>query len=322
MPLFRFARGKRFDVAGFGGNTEDHLCVVSRPPGSDVKQRLVNYRRQPGGQVPTALVALQRWGLTTAYAGAFGGDGGGARQRASLIAESVDVTATSVRANVGSHTSVILIDGVTGARTVLWQRPPGLLLRAEELDRGIVTDARVLLMDAEDPDSARQAAQSAKAAGVVVVLDIDSPGSAAPELLRLTDVLIVPDGFPQQLTGTGELRAALRQLRRRGPRLVAVTLGAGGALALADDRIEYVPAIRVPVVDTTSAGDLFHAGCIYGLLQAWPITDVLHFASASAALQCTRLGGRAAIPALEEVRRLVLSGRVLEPGVAQEKGEP
>lgn len=304
MPLFRFADHRRFDVVGYGVNTDDHLCVVSRLPGSDIKQRLVAYQRQPGGQVPTALVALQRWGLATAYAGAFAADEGGARQQASLLAEGVDITATLVRADVGSHVSVILVDQVTGARTVLWDRPPGLLLRAEELDRGTISDARVLLMDAEDPDSARQAACWARAAGVVVVLDVDSPASATPELLSLTDVLIVPDGLPQRLADTTELRAALRQLRRCGPRLVAVTLGAGGALVLAGEGVQYVPAIRVAAVDTTSAGDLFHAGCIYGLLRGWSVIEAFRFASAAAALECTRLGGRAAIPPLKDVFRL------------------
>jgi sulfofructose kinase len=86
-----------------------------------------------------------------------------------------------------------------------------------------------------------------------------------------------------------------------GPALVAATLGAGGALACERGAFHFAPSLRVPVVDTTSAGDLFHAGCLYGLLQGWDVPRSLGFAAAAAALECTGLGGRAAIPSLERV---------------------
>jgi sugar/nucleoside kinase (ribokinase family) len=65
-----------------------------------------------------------------------------------------------------------------------------------------------------------------------------------------------------------------------------------------------VPAFPVCAVDTTSAGDLFHAGCIYGFLQGWPLERSLRFAAAAGALECETLGGRAAIPALQRIRAL------------------
>src|SRR5712692_2385478 len=83
---YRFPTGKQFDVVGLGCNSMDHLCVVNRHPRLDSKQQLVAYDRQPGGQVPTALVALQRWGLRTAYIGMFGDDPGGALAHAALVA--------------------------------------------------------------------------------------------------------------------------------------------------------------------------------------------------------------------------------------------
>ena len=306
LPLgFSFPAQARFDVVGFGFNTDDHLCVVERLPGADTKQRLVAYQRQPGGQIPTALVALQRWGLTTAYVGPIGDDEGGERQRASLAEEQVALDGARLRPHVASQTSFIVIDAVSGARTVLWQRPEGLALRVGELNRDLLTAGRVLLMDADEAGTAIQAAEWARAAGVMVVLDVDVPGPRTTDLLRLTDVVIVSDGFPQRLTGARDVRAGLRRMAEFGPRLAVVTLGGGGALAYGEESFQHVPAPPVPVVDTTSAGDLFHAGCIYGLLTRATLADSLSFAAAAAALVCTRLGGRGAIPALEEVKRFV-----------------
>jgi ribokinase len=62
-----------------------------------------------------------------------------------------------------------------------------------------------------------------------------------------------------------------------------------------------VPAFEVDAVDTTGAGDVFHGGYVYGLLRNWGLVRTLTFASACAAMKCTKVGGRAGIPRLEEV---------------------
>ena len=263
---------------------------------------------QPGGQVPTALVALQRWGLRTAYVGSFGDDAGGVLARSALAIEGVDLAATVVRANTAQQVAVILIDEISGERSVLWQRVDTLVLRAHEVPENVVQSGRALLMDAVDLPAATAAARVAQGAGVLTVLDADTPAAGIEALLRHTDVLIVGAEFPAQLTGCADLRAALRAAAKLGPWFVGVTLGPGGALAYVHGRFHYVPAYRVAVVDSTGAGDIFHAGTIYGVLQGWPVSDTLRFAAAAAALKCERLGGRPGIPTMERACRLAEIG--------------
>lgn len=301
---YSFPTGKPFDVVGFGLSSVDHLCVVQRHPRLDSKQQLVTYDVQPGGQVPSALVALQRWGLRTAYIGSFGDDQGGVLTRTALASEGVDLSATVVRANTRQQVSVILIDENSGERSVLWERVEGLVLGSDELSRERVVSGRVLLLDAVDRHTALTAARQAKDEGVLTVLDTDDPRPGIDDLLQLTDVLIVGAEFPMRLTAETDLRSALRAAAKRGPWFVGVTLGPGGALAYVGGEFHYVPAFRVPVVDSTGAGDIFHAGSIYGLLQGWPVRDVLRFAAAAAALKCEKLGGRPGIPTLERARAL------------------
>ena len=304
MSPFSLRPQARFDVVGFGFNTHDHVCVVARPPRFDAKQRLRSYTQMPGGQVPTSLVALQRWGLRTAYVGPFGDDAGGRAQRAALTDEGIDLSGCRMRSGGGSQTSIILVDEVSGERTVLWTRPEALALRDDELDREALSSGRSLLLDAADVETAITAATWAKAAGALVMLDIDEPGPRVDALLAQTDAVIVSDRFPRQYSGTSDLRSALRRLAAKGPTLVAATLGAGGAVACVDGRVLYAPAFRIPVVDSTSAGDLFHAGCLYGLLQGWQPERALRFASAAAALACSVLGGRTSVPTLSAVQEL------------------
>jgi sugar/nucleoside kinase (ribokinase family) len=297
---------KRFDVVGFGLNSVDHICVVKHHPRLDSKQQLVTYDVQPGGQVPTALVALQRWGLRTAYVGAFGDDSGGVMARAALEEDGIDLSATTVRAGMRHQVSVILVDDVSGERSVMGETPGLLRLRDDELRRELLTAGNILLMDAVDIPTACIAAAWAKEAGVCTVLDIDEPAAGIDELLRFTDVLITGAEFPSKLTGKTDLRAALRDIAARGPWFTGVTLGAGGALALVRGRYHFVPAFRLPVVDSTGAGDVFHAGSIYGLLQGWDADETIRFAAGAAALKCGKLGARPGIPPLKKA--LTLAG--------------
>ncbi len=303
---------ERFDVVGLGYNTIDHLCVLARQVRLDTKQQMVRYERQPGGQVPTALVALQRWGFKTAYLGAFGGDPSAALARDSLAREGVDLRGACTRSEVPNQESVILIDEVTGERSVLWQRPAGLELRAEELPADVIRSARLFLTDGYDLAVAVSAARWAREAGAFVMLDIDFPASGVEELLALTDCLVASAEFPLRYAGEGDLRRAMRKVAASGPRICVATLGLGGVLWLEQGRFGYLPAFRVPVVDATGAGDVFHAGFAVGVLRAWPTERTIRFAAAAAALKCRKLGGRPGIPSVEEAEQLADSraGRV------------
>jgi fructokinase len=105
-------------------------------------------------------------------------------------------------------------------------------------------------------------------------------------------------------------------IRACGPQLVVLTLGAEGALAQAPAASVRVASPAVQVVDTVGAGDAFSAGLLrrlwehgwlnarsVGLLGDDELADVVGFATAVAALQCSRAG--ASPPTLDEVRRFL-----------------
>ena len=75
-----------------------------------------------------------------------------------------------------------------------------------------------------------------------------------------------------------------------------------------DGDIFTTPAFDVPAVDTTGAGDVFHGGYLYGVLQGWELRRSVTFASAVAAMKCRLPGGRSGIPTRAEVD-LFLAGQ-------------
>jgi sulfofructose kinase len=127
--------------------------------------------------------------------------------------------------------------------------------------------------------------------------------------LETVDYPIVSRDFPTRLTGEPDLETALRLMYTRyGSVLVAATLGHDGVLSWDGKRFHHATAYRVPVADTTGAGDIFHAGFIYGLLQEWPLVRQLDFACAAAALNCTAVGARGGIQSIEAIESLMKSG--------------
>ena len=97
-------------------------------PTGNSKQRIERFARFPGGQVASAMVCCARLGWRARYLGRFGSDELGEIGRNSLTAEGVDVSAAEVMAGAHTRFAMILVDGRTGDRTVLWDRDARLAL--------------------------------------------------------------------------------------------------------------------------------------------------------------------------------------------------
>lgn len=293
---------KKFDVVGVGLNAVDYLCILPGYPRFNSKVKMLDFRKEAGGQVATALVALSRWGLHTAYIGKIGVDEWGRFTRQELEREGVDISGLVTARGTTSQFAFIMIDQESGERTIAWHRPKEVDLRPEDLNPEIIKAGRILHLDGHETESAIIAAHWAQEAGTKIVLDIDSINPKTTELIRLTHILVSDQEFPHDFTGQEDPLEALRYIQQQGPEVVVMTLGKEGSLALWGDKVLRTPGFKVRAVDTTGAGDLFHAGIIYSLLQGWNPEDSLIFANAVAALSCQRIGGRAGIPTIKEVR--------------------
>jgi sugar/nucleoside kinase (ribokinase family) len=296
------------DVVGVGLNATDTLIRVPHFPALDSKVRLIESVTRAGGEVASALVACQRWGLRTRYIGKIGDDAAGELQRAEFARDGVEAHLTLVP-NCPSQSSFILVDQSTGERTIIWQRDPRVELVPNDIAQEPIARARLLHITGSSTEAMSRAAKWARGAGIPVTLDVDGVYWGVQELLEDVDYLISSRTFPAKLVGGEDLLVLLPFLARKfGSRMVAATLGREGVLAWAESRFHYCPAFRVPTLDTTGAGDIFHGGFIFGLLEGWPLDRILDFACAAAALNCTALGARAGIGTLAEIERLRREG--------------
>jgi sulfofructose kinase len=295
---------KLFDAVGFGLNAVDHLIVVPEYPAFDTKMRLLEHTQSAGGQTATAMVALCRLGLKTAYAGRFGSDQEGMFGLQTLKDDDVNVDFAEVVAGARNQIAFITVDARSGERTIVWDRDDRLAYRVDEAPVEFGPMGRVLHLDAHDPPACVRLARAAREAGTIVSADIDNVYDGLPELLPLIDIMIGSKEFPQRVTGVTDERAALVELKNRyGCPLVGMTIGAAGAVVYHEGVFIESGGFEAPggCRDTTGAGDAFHAGFLYGFLTDEDLETSMKFGNAVAAIKCSALGARTALPTKSEL---------------------
>jgi sulfofructose kinase len=291
---------KPFDVVGFGTNSVDYLCVVPEYPALGAKTEM-RMEKLAGGQVATALTFLSRMGLRTKYIGKVGGDELGRFSLDSFQFDSIDTNSVVVGPGVRNQVACIVIDQKSGERTVLSQRDSGLDFNASELRREQLCAGRVLHLDGYDTAGSIAAATWCRQEGIPVSIDLDRAFGNCDALIRQVDFLIVSSNFPVEFTGIADPIKAFQELGKSHDGFLAMTLGSAGAIAWVGDQCVPYPAHKVEAVDTTGAGDIFHGGFLYGLLQNWPLPHIMHFANTAAGISCKYLGARAGIRPLAEI---------------------
>jgi len=300
-----FPENKPFDVVGMGLNSVDFLVLVPEYPASNSKMRIRRFEKSGGGQVATAMVALSRWGTRTKYIGKVGGDELGQFSLESIRQEGVDVSSVTVESQVSNQFATIIVDGKSGDRTILWDRDDRLTYRDGELKKEDVCSGKILLLDGHDIRAALQCARWAREEHIPVILDVDKVEPLTSELIKDIDFVVTGSRFPTLFTGILDREKAFLELQKHTSGFLCTTLGSEGTMALLAEEILRVKGFKGEVVDTTGAGDVFHAGFIYGLLQNWDLEKILQFANAVAALKCRELGGRKGIPTLREVQEFL-----------------
>ena len=297
------------DVVGVGTNSIDEvlqLPIEAPAVLAGGKVRVSDRRFLCGGQTATVMAACAALGLRSGYLGAFGSDEHGRLIRNALKSCGVDVRG-SIECDAPNRGAVILVDP-HGNRTVLWHRSDRLKVPFQEL-RVSALQGRLVHVDDDDSELAVHAATIARSAGTPVTSDLEHVSDRVEQLIALVTFPIFEQNLPARITGERDPERALRKLRPLNEGLLVMTRGDQGAVALGGDTFYVAPAFEVDAVDATGAGDVFRAGFIYGLLQKWPVPDMLRFANAAAALSCTKLGAMPSVPTLAEVQGVIGRGK-------------
>lgn len=295
-------------VVGLGLTALDVLIRLTDMPTWEHRTPFCNFGFDGGGPAGTATVAMARLGAHAGFVGTAGNDQLGELKLQSMRSAGVDLSRMVYRDEPENQIVFVFVHAQTGERVFNtlenFRQSP---LKIEELDKDYITSAQYLHLDGYHPEASLQAAKWMRAAGKKVVLDGSKTGGKPirPHLLPLiqyVDILICGAGFVQSLTGIPDTREACAAALERGPSIVVQTEGEAGSYTVTREQQFHTPPFtNINVVDTTGAGDVFHGAYIVGLLKGWDLQTIATFCTAVSALECTRLGGRRAIPTYDEV---------------------
>lgn len=297
-----------YDIVGVGHNCIDRLCLVEDYPKEDGSTHITQIQVQGGGAVATALVCASRLGKKTAMLGPIGTDSVSGEIVGLLEKDGVDCAHLNVLPGISGLQSFVMINPANGSRTKFPQRDNLPDLEWTEENRAVIQSARLLHLDGTNNANALAAARIAKEKGIIVSLDgcsMREDNAKNVALAEMADILIMNAKYPLRVTGLENYDAALLEMAGWGPKIVMCTLGDRGCKAVIEGRVENFPAFPVKAVDTTGAGDVFHGAFLCAYLDGMDLRTAIRFASATAALKCTKIGGRSGIPTNEEVRKFL-----------------
>lgn len=289
------------------------------------------FEQNPGGAPANLLTVVSHMGFKTSFIGKVGNDMHGLFLKRTLEQEGIGTDSLIVDDSLFTTLAFVEIDK-NGERNFSFARKPGAdtQLKAEELNQELLKNCKIFhfgsLSLTDDPakKATQEAVRIAGDAGAVISYDPNYRASLWPDpaaavaamksMIPMVDVMKVSDEESLLLTGESDYESAADVLLSMGPQLVAITLGADGVLIATKEDKKVVSGYQVDTVDTTGAGDSFWGGFLSGFLTLNKNLDELSWdeicacaqqGNAVAALCVQKRGGIPAIPAKEEVEKLL-----------------
>lgn len=286
-----------------GQATIDHVLRLDVPIVPGHKHRALDRGSVGGGVAANAAVAVARLGGRAALISRIGDDAEGEAVLAGLRADDVDVTAVERVVGVPTPLSAVIV-GAAGDRTIVNHTPDDLLSG----EPPALPHFDAVLVDGRWAEAAVVALRRARELGLPGVVDADRAVDDHG-LLQLASHVVFGEDALAATAGSLDHADALRTVAARTGAMLAVTVGADGVRWLENGVVRELPAFEVTAVDTTGAGDTFHGAFALALAEGADEESALRFASAAAAVKCTRAGARHGIPTRPEVDGLLVRPR-------------
>lgn len=284
----------------------DLIFSVREFPDHPTKTPAQRFHRGVGGMSGNAAIALARLGARVDFCGPVGDDSTADVFEQVLRAEGVGQSGLRRVPGASSSVSSIIVD--QHGERMIFNAKGSALDAPGPFDPSVLDGIDFVLVDPRCPDWAEAALRQARQRGIPSMLDGElSPRADLQRLVPLADwrvfsergLLAYADGQPEAL---------LQQLAADAPsQRVVRTLGAQGVQWCdAQGRLCQMPAFQAgPVVDTLGAGDVFHAALALALAEGRAEREALRFASAAAAIKCSRPDGIAGAPSRAQVQAVL-----------------
>ncbi|MGC2823113.1 MAG: PfkB family carbohydrate kinase [Pseudolabrys sp.] len=281
---------------------QDIVMRVQSFPAPGTKVSASKFIITGGGCAANAAVAIARLGGQAAFAGPLGGSGDAVSNRilSNLAEEGIDCSGVARVDGGTASVSLILLDA-TGEKTIATRRGVNLGEVLPNDPAKLLAYADAVLVDNRFPEFVTEVCRAAQARKIPIVIDLDQATRVDDPLLALGTHVVASAEALFGTTGLQDYKGALERLAEHLSGFVAITDGPKGVYWLEGGELRHLPAFKVRVIDSLGAGDAFHGGFTLSLAEGRALLDMLRFASATAALKCTKFGGASGVPTRAEV---------------------
>ena len=288
---------------------------IQELPARGFKVNASHFEEIGGGNALNAAIGIVRLGGRASICGPMGD----ARETTSryifdkLAHEGIDTKHIIHMPGLVTPISNIMIDP-SGERTIVTFRDPELWKVRLPSAGILLEDCDAVLIESRCAEFCTDLCAEARRRGIPVIVDVDRTMSLREGLLTASSHLVFSSEALQSTAGIADDAEALKKIAKLTPSFLAGTSGAQGTLWLDEHHnLQQTPAFPVHTVDTLGAGDVFHGAFALGITEGQDLPTALRFASAAAALKCTRFGGAFAAPQRAEVEELLAHGQAASP---------
>lgn len=297
---------KMLDCLFIGSATLDTLMLVDAPPVSDQKISATKVVTSCGGIASVAASAFAKLGGRCGLVASIG-EPSNATDYVKADIESRNLPYYDLVKIPGTETSfsTILVEE-NGNRLIVNLGGSARKIDVDMLDKNALKSTGIVHMGGVGKQLYVGLSKYCKD-NTEAIVSVDGGNidlETTNEMLPFVDIFI-PDHKTVERTLGITPKEACEYYCEKGAKIAAVTLGEAGVVALCDGKFYEASAYRVPVVDTTGAGDNFHGAFLYGYSMGWDMDRILKFSSAFSGLTCGALGGLAGEPTFEETVELM-----------------
>jgi len=290
-----------------GMPVRDLTFRVHGVPARGSKENATHFEEICGGNALNAAIGIVRLGGRASVCGPMGD----AREVSSrfiferLAHEGIETNHLVHMPGLVTPISGIMIDP-SGERTIVTFRDPELWKVSLPDSDVLLEDCAAILTESRCAEFCTELCAEACRRGIPVIVDVDRAMSLREGLLTASSHLVFSSEPLQETADVADDGLALKKIARLTSSFLAGTRGSRGTIWLDEQQnLQETPAFPVHTVDTLGAGDVFHGALALAITEGQELRAALRFASAAAALKCTRFGGAFAAPQRVEVEQLL-----------------
>ena len=284
------------------GNTSyDVTLLVDKYPIENKKIRLEHDLIEcGGGSASTGAILLAKWNIDTFIASSIGNDLYGEKIKDEYLEAGVNTKFLQTK-DVKTTTSFIITNIETGTRTILTSKDEDL-----SYDMEIEGEFDYILVDGEHFETAYNTIINRP--NSTILIDAGKVTDNILKLCKVSDYIVCSNDFAKDYTNINfkyddidTLKIVYDKIQKDFKGLVIITLESFGSMVKINNEYKIIPSIKVKAIDSTGAGDIYHASLLYFISQGVEIMDAMRYANIAGAISTTRIGGRNSIPTIEEV---------------------